>query len=188
MSRLRYILSQGCKEGIVAEPQHWRGAHCVRELLDGITTLHGEWVDRTAMYRAVRQLQPSAMAEFTLSEVLELSPLPCFDGVDDIKRREWIRSCIEEIVAQARLEQRTRGAARRTVRGAAERDVDTAQSLKRSPAPWFHVSSAAAGFELRVLYAEFVALFRDAADRLKRGVSATFPAGSFPPAMPYIPA
>jgi hypothetical protein len=185
LSRLRYILSQGCKEGIVSRPEHWRGAHCVRELISGTATLHGEWVDRTAMYRAGGHADSAAKSKFTTSEVLDLSPLPCFEGAGDREQRTWIGRCIEEIVARARLERRGHRSKRRG-RRCSKQDVETTQALKRSRAPWFHVSSAAAGFELRVAYTVFIATFRDAAERLKHGLNATFPAGSFPPARPYV--
>jgi hypothetical protein len=144
LSRLRYILSQGCKEGIVSRPEHWRGAHCVRELISGTATLHGEWVDRTAMYRAGGHADSAAKSKFTTSEVLDLSPLPCFEGAGDREQRTWIGRCIEEIVARARLERRGHRSKRRG-RRCSKQDVETTQALKRSRAPWFHVSSAAAG-------------------------------------------
>jgi REP element-mobilizing transposase RayT len=181
LSRLRYILSQGCKEGIVSRPERWRGAHCVRELTSGIATLHGDWVDRTAMYRAAGNAHSVATSRFTTPEVLFLSPLPCFEGVTGTEQRTWIRHCIGEIVAQARPERRARCLARRAKQG-----IEATQPLKRSRAPWFHVSSAGAGFELRVAYALFTATFRDAAERFKRGAYAAFPEGSFPPAPPYV--
>jgi hypothetical protein len=37
------------------------------------------------------------------------------------------------------------------------------------------------------LYAEFVARFRDAAEKLRAGFEAAFPPGSFPPALPFVP-
>ena len=37
-------------------------------------------------------------------------------------------------------------------------------------------------------YAAFVAVYREAADKLKRGdPSAAFPPGSFPPHLPFVP-
>ena len=38
------------------------------------------------------------------------------------------------------------------------------------------------------LYADFIARFRDAAEKLRAGDrKAVFPAGSFPPALPFVP-
>jgi len=44
---LRYILSQGVKEGLVAKPQLWPGVHSAKQLLAG-SKLKGEWFDATA--------------------------------------------------------------------------------------------------------------------------------------------
>ena len=43
---LRYILSHGAKEGLVAQPQLWPGLHSAKQLLTG-ATLEGEWFEGT---------------------------------------------------------------------------------------------------------------------------------------------
>src|SRR5688572_391591 len=83
LSRLRYILSQGCKEGIVTRPEKWRGAHCVRELLSGERTLSGIWVDRMSIHRHGGYRRTIDAAQFVASETLLLSAMPCFAGMDD---------------------------------------------------------------------------------------------------------
>jgi hypothetical protein len=41
--------------------------------------------------------------------------------------------------------------------------------------------------ELRGFYAEFVAAFRDAAEKMRAGIlNVAFPIGSFPPALPFV--
>jgi len=45
--RLRYLLAQGVKEGLVASPRHWPGASSTKTLMQG-GSIHGEWIDRTA--------------------------------------------------------------------------------------------------------------------------------------------
>jgi hypothetical protein len=57
---------------------------------------------------------------------------------------------------------------------------------KKSPAPAFHAASQAVRRELRGFYAEFVAAYRDAAEKLRTGAPAVFPIGSFPPALPFV--
>jgi hypothetical protein len=58
---------------------------------------------------------------------------------------------------------------------------------KRSPAPAFHAASQAVRRELRDLYALFIAAYREAAEKLRAGNrDAHFPAGSFPPALPFM--
>jgi hypothetical protein len=58
---------------------------------------------------------------------------------------------------------------------------------KKSPAPRFHAFYKGARQELHRLYFEFVAAFREAADKLKAGDrNARFPIGSFPPHLPFV--
>ena len=49
IERLNYLLSNGCKEGLVDHLRDWPGVHCVRHLLDG-EPLVGAWFDRTQEY------------------------------------------------------------------------------------------------------------------------------------------
>lgn len=44
--RLRYVLAQGAKEGLVASPLDWPGAHSARALC-GLEELRGVWLDRS---------------------------------------------------------------------------------------------------------------------------------------------
>jgi hypothetical protein len=43
------------------------------------------------------------------------------------------------------------------------------------------------GWGYQQAYWEFVDCFRHAAERLRRGLEAKFPPGSFPPRLPYVP-
>ncbi|HRC86001.1 MAG TPA: transposase, partial [Thermoanaerobaculia bacterium] len=51
VARFRYLLSHGCKEGLVERPEQWPGAHCSTALALGQSPA-GFWLDRTALYRA----------------------------------------------------------------------------------------------------------------------------------------
>ena len=64
---------------------------------------------------------------------------------------------------------------------------DRPKRSKRSPAPFFHAVSARVRDELWEGYRWFVAAFRDAAEKLRAGDrNVSFPAGSFPPALPFV--
>ena len=52
VQRLKYILSNSCKEGLVASPLDWAGASTATALHRGERILKGKWVDRTKQYRA----------------------------------------------------------------------------------------------------------------------------------------
>jgi hypothetical protein len=58
---------------------------------------------------------------------------------------------------------------------------------KRSPAPLVHAASARVRRELWEGYSWFVAAFRTAAEKFRAGDrAAPFPAGSFPPGLPFV--
>ena len=60
--------------------------------------------------------------------------------------------------------------------------------MKKSPAPRFHALSKQVRQAMYEAYAIFVAAFREAAERLRAGDrEARFPAGSFPPRLPFVP-
>ena len=60
-------------------------------------------------------------------------------------------------------------------------------TLARSPAPRVHAATQAARKAFYEIYAAFVAAFREASERLRRGDrNAPFPIGSFPPALPFV--
>ncbi len=64
---------------------------------------------------------------------------------------------------------------------------DRPKRPKRSPAPLFHTVSSKVRYELWAAYAWFVAAFREASEKLRAGDrNAAFPAGSFPPALPFV--
>jgi hypothetical protein len=63
------------------------------------------------------------------------------------------------------------------------------ETLARSPAPFVHAATRRIRKELREAYGWFVAAYREAADKLRKGDrNAAFPPGSFPPHLPFVPA
>lgn len=58
---------------------------------------------------------------------------------------------------------------------------------KRSKAPLCHTATVEEWVCYKVAYREFVQAFRLAAERLRQGLDARFPAGSFPPRLPHVP-
>jgi hypothetical protein len=58
---------------------------------------------------------------------------------------------------------------------------------KKSPAPRFHAFRKSVRWELYEGYSRFVARFREASEKLRTGeLTAKFPIGSFPPALPFV--
>jgi len=59
--------------------------------------------------------------------------------------------------------------------------------VKTTPALLFHAASRRVRRELRDAYNAFVAAYREAAEKLRAGIhDVIFPAGSFPPALPFV--
>ena len=179
VGRLEYLLSQGVKEGFVPHPADWPGANSARAMLEG-TTLDGVWHDRTAEYRAKLRGERPGPDEYASKEVVELSPLPCWQDESAETMSERVQQLIEAIASTAKAQPK---AYRKLL--ASLRPTDRPQGFKRSPAPWFHCASKAVRLELKRAYGTFLAAFRLAAQKLRDGeLTAPFPDGCFPPPRP----
>jgi len=125
---------------------------------------------------------------YATREVLVLSPLPCWKHLSEEVRRQLVVEMIADIEAEAALRRQRSGSqvlGASAVRG--QHPFDRPARPKRSPAPLFHAASKLMREELWTAYAWFVAAFRDASAKLRSGDrTARFPAGSFPPALPFV--
>ncbi len=110
---------------------------------------------------------------------LEVAPLPCWKGLGEEERRRAVRGLVEAVESEARAQDKPVLGVR-AVR--AQHPHTRPERLKRSPRPLGHASTCQALKELREQYRAFVAAFREAAARWRRGdFSASFPLFSFPP-------
>ena len=185
VDRLRYLLSHGVKEGFVAAPQEWPGPHCVAAMLTG-EELEGTWYDRTAEFLARRMGLQFAESDFAVHETVSLSPLPCWEARPATGRQEAVASLVEEIV---RINRGNRMGRSPLGREAVMRQHphQRPRHCKRRIAPAFHAATRAARRRWQMAYRAFVAAFRHAATRLRAGhLGVLFPAGCFPPALPYV--
>lgn len=191
--RLAYLLAQGCKEGLVARPELWPGVHSVFALRDG-RPLRGVWYDRTALALSGRSGERPRLEDFATEEILNLDPLPCWveEGLSVGEMRSRVAEMVEGISEEAADERRAKGT--RPAKPEAflrahphQRPVAT----KRSPAPRFHAILPEVRAAFGEAYRQFCESFRDAAARLRSkrapGVGFKFPAGSFPPGLPFVP-
>jgi REP element-mobilizing transposase RayT len=186
IDRLRYLLAHGAKEGLVASPLEWPGAHCARALVGG-GPVRGRWHDRTREFRARQRNLPLEPRVFIEEETFRLAPIPCWSQCDPNEYRERIGSLVRDIERSARTDARARdkGPFGRSALLRQDPYLEP-QRLKKGPAPLAHAASAAARRSLRHAYAAFLGAYRAAARRLRAGVlDAAFPAGSFPPALPF---
>ncbi|HYG62494.1 MAG TPA: transposase [Thermoanaerobaculia bacterium] len=187
IARLKYILSHGAKEGLVADPREWPGAHAVHALLSGEPVV-GVWYDRTQEYRYRLRGKEPEPRQFATEEVLTLAPLPCWRHLPPEEYRRRMVDLVAEIVEEARVVREAKGTEPLGADMVRRQQPHTRPNrTKKSPAPLFHTASKRAYLALREAYSRFVAAFRDASEKLRAGDRLVeFPEGSFPPALPFV--
>jgi REP element-mobilizing transposase RayT len=187
ISRLKYVLSHGVKEGLVGRPREWPGLHAARALTEG-EPIEGYWFSRTLEYAARQRGEAFDRLQYATRETVTLSPLPCWKHLSADARRARACSLIDQIETEAANRRAETGAKPLGVAAIlGQHPHHRPRHLKKSPAPLFHAISQTVRRELYEGYAWFVAAFRQAAEKLKAGDrSAAFPTGSFPPALPFV--
>ena len=208
VERLRYLLENGTKEGLVAHPRDWPGVHSVAALVDG-KELVGVWTDRTAAYRARRRnpgLLPgeatrasAELGRMTVArssearagknqtrEVVSITPLPCWAHLTETERRRRVAELVDDIASAAKLARR--GASvlgpEKILRQAPHQRPSLAD---RSPAPAVHAASKAVRIAMKAAYRAFLLAYRYAAEQLRKGDRLVwFPPGCFPPPLPPV--
>ena len=186
VARLRYLLENGCKEGLVRSPRDWPGASGVEALLTG-GAIRGWWFDRTAEYKARRRGETFSKYTHANRESFTLSPLPCWRSLPAEERQALVASLVREIEAETRARLREQGRSpmgrRRILR---QNPHDKPESSSRSPAPRFHAATAAVRKSLELAFYEFRLWYRQAAEELQAGTQEVeFPPGCFPPGLPF---
>ncbi|MCB9565079.1 MAG: hypothetical protein H6709_24935 [Kofleriaceae bacterium] len=182
IERLRYVIGQGVKEGLVASPRDWPGASSTSALL-GDMTVEGVYFDRDAETRARRYRALSHPLEFSRKITLRLTPIPPWAhlSADELRARHVAlvagieATALPQVVGPARL-QRVDPLAR------------PAQPA-RSPAPLCHASDPAMRRAYRSFYRRLCAAFRALSSRVRAGETVErdeFPPGSFPPNLAFI--
>jgi len=187
IERLAYILANGVKENLVERVRDWPGVQSARALLDG-EPMTGHWFERTREYAARNRRQSVEPLRFDTEESVMLSPIPCWAHLSSDQYRARVAALVETIEATAALQ---RSHVHRSVLGVeAILKMDPQHrpaELAKSPAPLLHAFSKAARKAFYEAYSWFVAAFRVAAAMLKAGDrNAPFPAGSFPPGLPFV--
>jgi REP element-mobilizing transposase RayT len=187
VGRLRYILSQACKEGLVSSPLDWPGVNCARALLEG-KDLTGTWYDRTKQYYARRRGEEETDRDVSTSEWVVFEQLPCWSHLSPEQYRSEILGLIQDIEREAK----------QTHEAAGTEPLGTATILRqdphqrparsqRSPAPRFHAATREVRRSLANAYALVYTAYRQAYIRLKRGLGPVqFPPGCFPPRLPIL--
>lgn len=190
VARLRYLLANGTKEGLVSSPGSWPGIHSVDALCRG-RVLRGVWYDRRALCFARRSKPDLTEDDFALPMKLRLEPLPCWKkaGISPAEQRRQVRALVRDIERQARADRQQQGT--RVAGLSALLTVHPHQRpLKgeRTPAPRLHAVRKEVRQALTEAYRRFLEAYGAARDRMRAGVAEpSFPPGSFPPGMPFVP-
>jgi len=187
VGRLRYLLAQGVKEGLVAEVLEWPGVHTAAALLSG-KPLRGRWFDRTKEGLARRRGERVGPGEFASGEALELTPLPCWGHLGAETYQHRIAELIGEIEQIAALERRAENRqplGRQTILRL--HPHHRPEKTERRWAPAFHTATQAAFEALQSAYMWFLVEYRAASARLRKGDrEVSFPGGCFPPGLPFV--
>ncbi len=184
--RLKYLLSQGAKEGLVISPHDWPGVHSAKALTIG-QMIHGVWIDRTSLFKA-RQNDPTASeAEFSSEEAVSLTPLPALAHLTPEQYRVRVSEIVQLIEDETLEGHRLKGTAPLGAEAVCRRHPrDRPKQWTTSSKPYFHATKAAFR-NLMDGFREFVAAYRLAAESLAQGATnVTFPENCFPPGLPFV--
>jgi REP element-mobilizing transposase RayT len=183
--RFFYILSNGCKEGLLDSPLEWPGVSSTPALYRGESTMEGVWYDRTAEWRAHSSEGRTVYASV---ETVRLSPLPYLEGLSKKARTEYVRDAVCQVEAVTRsrhASEATQALGRRFIMQL--RPHEKPKTFQRTAAPLFHAATREELEAMRAAREMIVAAYRAAASSVKMGeVGVSFPVGSFPPPPPFV--
>ncbi len=190
--RMRYLLAQGCKEGLVDSPLDWPGPSSSRSLCAADFELTGSWIDRTRMCRAPKhQLGAMSPAEddFREAETVHLSKLPGFDHLSDEAYATWVKSLVEDIEQATAAMHRAAGTRPMGVtRALRARPHHVPRRVAWGPRPRVVASSRRERERLMEALSMVVGAYRRACKKRDGTDGAVkFPEGTFPSARRFVP-
>jgi len=187
-ARMRYQLSHGAKEGLVAAAGSWPGPNCIAALTHG-DILRGTWHDRSAEYRARAAGKDVKPRQFSTTYDVKLTPLPCLVALTEDQCQAHYRRVVREIDTAAEITNKEKGRTPMGVQAILDQDPHhRPDALDRSPAPLVHAHDDQKRDEYLAAYRVFVINFRAGVDSLNaiaKQIAELFPDWAFPPALPY---
>lgn len=188
LSRLRYLLSNSCKEGLVDSPLDWPGVSSAESLVGG-EPMKGLWIRRTEMRKALERGLSVTEDDFADHLQLRLEPLPSLGHLSQQAYRMVVVDLIRDIEEETAANHRARGT--RPLGAGKVLDAHPhfqPEAPERSPRPWCHAASREARQSIRSAIVWIVSAYRQAAEKLRNGESnVKFPPNTFPPALPFVP-
>lgn len=186
IDRMKHLLAQGCKEGLVWTPLDWPGASSARAMLGG-DTLRGTWYDRSsyrdAKAKAGRKGKDVKLEDFAVTYEVPLSPLPCWAHLSPAAYRAAIQGLVDEITAETRKTYKRVVGKRRIL---AVDPHSAPENFEPTPRPLCHASDKPTRTAYRERLGGFVAAFRYASELVRQGIAAVFPPYSYPPGAPMV--
>lgn len=188
IARLRYLLGNSTKEGLVRSPLDWPGVHCAEALIHA-KPIEGIWIDRTAFHEARKRGRDVSPEDFEEQVELHFDPLPCWAQLKETQWRDEVAGLVRDIESETEAmhrEQGTRplGATKVLRRHPHERPTEES----RSPKPMFHALRRRVRKAMEEAYSAFIESYALAAERLRRGAAKpSFPPNCFPPRPPFVP-
>lgn len=185
LKRLRYLYSQGCKEGLVDSPKSWPGATSAKAKN---SALYGLWFNRSAEYKARRRGEDVPKMRFADNVELKLSPIPSWQDLPEHEASSRLRALFREIETETREAATDSGSRPMGAKAVLGQDPhNKPRRCRRSPAPRFHAHRGYVRRRLEEAYLRFFCAYRDAAQRTMEGKKARFPFGAFLPSSRFVP-
>ena len=193
LARLRYLLANNTKEGLVASPLDWPGPNMARAVLRE-ETLAGYWFNRTKEWAARRRGEDFGKYNYATKYEIELQQPRAFADLPKEEYREIIAALVRDIEEDTAAERAERPALGPEILLAKD-PHEAPRKPKKSSAPMlFFARSMDLLAEMKEGFRRFVADYRTAADRLleaqRKGGAfdprREFPEGSFPPALQFV--
>ena len=99
--RLRYLLANGVKEGLVESPYDWPGLNAACSLVSG-EPLEGTWFSRSQEWAARNRGLDVTKYDFATRYLLSFAPLPAFRHLSSEEYRAKVGQLIREIEEEGR--------------------------------------------------------------------------------------
>ena len=167
-ARLRYVVSQGVKEGLVSFCREWPGLNSLPELLNGERRQFSWPATVHAAAQAKDDDQDSPRYE------LVVRPLPAWEPLSEIERRERVARMVADVEEEARAARQGKAAL-----GAeavlAQDPLSTPPDSKHSPRPLCHTTRRELAATYKAKYVDWAAAFHAASIEYRQGRPASFP-------------
>ncbi len=191
-SRLKYVLRNSVKEGLVESPMDWPGVHCARALVHG-ESLEGYWFNRSKECAARHRGLTYGTYDFATCYRVHFAQLPAFRDLAPEEYQNRVAALVREIEEEGERER-----AGNSVAGV-EKILNQnpyeqpTRKAKRSTRPLFHAEEPQVRKSLREELRAFLARYWSATERLAdrrssliRDLLQDFPPGCYPPALPFL--